>query len=105
VAAAYELPTLSWGDIWTPPGVDPVKARTLASPVSHVSKEMQPLLILHSDNDQSVPIANALLMVEALRKADAPFQFQRYPKMGHMGINDEVIKQTRAFISKQSGQK
>jgi len=52
-----------------------------------------------------VPIDNALLMVDALRKAGAPFQFQRYPKLGHMGINDEVIKQSLAFIKKQSGLK
>jgi alpha-L-fucosidase 2 len=101
VAANYELTGLSWGDIWTPPGVDPIKARKLASPVNHVSKEIRPHLILHSDNDQSVPIENALQMVEALKKANAPFTFERYPKMGHMGINDEVIKQARAFIDKQ----
>jgi alpha-L-fucosidase 2 len=105
VAAAYELPTLSWGNIWTPPGEEPVKARKLASPVEHVSKQIRPLLILHSDNDQSVPIDNALLMVDALRKAGAPFQFQRYPTMGHMGINDEVIKQSLAFIKKQTEEK
>jgi acetyl esterase/lipase len=105
VAANYELTTLSWGDIWTPPGVDPIAARKLASPVNHVSKETKPLLILHSDNDSSVPIENALLMVEALRKANAPFAFERYPKMGHMGINEEVIKQSLAFIKKQSERK
>src|SRR5690242_14431336 len=54
---------------------------------------------------RSVPIANALLLVDALRKANAPFQFQRDPTMGHMGINDEVIKQARAFIKEQSEQK
>jgi acetyl esterase/lipase len=105
VAANYELTTLSWGDIWTPPGEEPTKARKLASPVNHVSKQTKPLLILHSDNDQSVPIENALLMVDALRKADSPHVFQRYPKMGHMGINEEVIKQSLDFIKKQSGQK
>jgi acetyl esterase/lipase len=102
VAANYELTSLSWGDIWTPAGGDPVAARKQASPVNHVSKDTKPLLILHSDNDQSVPIDNALLMVEALRKAHAPFTFERYPKMGHMGINEEVIKQALAFIKKQT---
>jgi predicted esterase len=38
-------------------------------------------------------------MVEALKKAGADFRFQRYPTMGHMGINDEVIQQARNFIS------
>ena len=102
VAANYELTNLSWGNIRTPKSGDPIEARKLASPVNHVKKEMVPLLILHSDNDRSVPIDNALLMVEALKKAEAPHEFVRYPTMGHMGINDEVIKQARAFIVKHS---
>ena len=101
VAGAYELTTLSWGDIWTPPGVDPIEARKLASPVNHVSKTIKPLLLLHSDNDKSVPIENALLMVNALKKVDANFEFHRYPAMGHMGITDEVIQRSLEFIKKQ----
>jgi acetyl esterase/lipase len=101
VAANYELTTLSWGDIWTPAGEDPIKARKLASPVNHVTKNTKPLLVLHSDNDQSVPIDNALLMVDALKKADATHVFHRYPKMGHMGINDEVIARSLEFIRGQ----
>jgi len=102
VAACYELPTLSWGNIWTPAGQDPDKARAQASPVNHVSKTMKPLLIIHSDNDKSVPIENALLMVEALKKAGADFKFHRYPDLGHMGIIDEVIEKSRAFITDKS---
>ena len=102
VAANYELTTLSWGKIWTPRGTDPIKARKLASPVNHVSKKIKPLLILHSDNDRSVPIANALMMVDALKKAGATHTFHRYPKMGHMGITPEVIKRSLEFIKQQS---
>lgn len=92
------MTALSWGNLWTPPGQDVKKARELASPVTHVSKKMTPLLALHSDNDQSVPINNALLMVEALKKAEALFDFCRYPAMGHMGINDEVVDRALEFI-------
>ncbi len=102
VAANYELTTLSWGDIWTPASGDPIEARKLASPVNHVREDMVPLLILHSDNDRSVPIDNALMMVEALKNAEAPHVFHRYPDMGHMGINDEVIQRAREFIEQQS---
>ncbi|MBC8353777.1 MAG: alpha/beta hydrolase fold domain-containing protein [Planctomycetes bacterium] len=101
VAANYELNTLSWGKIWTPAIGDPIEARTLASPVNHIKKDMKPLLILHSDNDRSVPIENALGMVEALKKAGAPHTFHRYPDMGHMGINEEVIERAREFIAEQ----
>ena len=102
VAANYELTTLSWGNIWTPSSGAAVEARKLASPVTHVSKESRPLLILHSDNDRSVPIDNALLMVDALKQAGAVHTFHRYPDMGHMGINDEVIRRAREFIARQS---
>lgn len=101
VAAPYELTTLSWGNLWTPTGQDVTKARQLASPVTHVSKTMRPLLVLHSDNDTSVPIDNALLMIDALKKAEAPHVFLRYPRMGHMGINEEVIARSLEFIKKQ----
>jgi alpha-L-fucosidase 2 len=101
VAANYELNTLSWGNIWTPPGEDPVKARTLASPVNHVRKDMKPLLIIHADDDRSVPIDNALGMVKALEDTGAKHVFRRYPDKGHMGITDEVIKQSLEFIKNQ----
>lgn len=102
VAAAYELPTLSWGNIWTPTGEDADKARALASPVNHVRNDMRPILVMHSDNDNSVPIANALLMVEALKKSGADFTFHRYPDKGHMGITDEVIDKALKFIKEKS---
>jgi acetyl esterase/lipase len=98
VAAAYDLPTLDWGDLWTPPDVSADAARAQASPARHVAKDSKPLLILHSDNDRSVPIGNALAMVAALRKAGSRHVFHRYPKMGHMGINQEVIDKSLAFI-------
>lgn len=99
VAAAYDLASLDWGvQIWNPPGVDPAEARALASPNRHITKQSKPLLVMHSDNDKSVPIANALMMVEALQKAGARHTFHRYPEMGHMGINQEVIDKSRAFI-------
>ena len=102
VAANYELNTLSWGNIWTPAKGDPIAARKLASPVTHVTKKSKPLLVLHSDNDRSVPIENALLMIKTLKKADAPHTFYRYPTAGHMGITDEVIARSLEFIKEQS---
>ena len=101
VAGSYELTTLSWGDIWTPKDGDLIEARNLASPVNHVRKKIKPLLILHSDNNRSVPIENALGMVKALKEFGARHTFHRYPDMGHMGINDEVIKRALEFIREQ----
>lgn len=102
VAANYELTSLSWGTIWKPVSGDPNAARRLASPVNHVSRTTKPLLILHSDNDRSVPIDNALLMVDALQKAGADHTFHRYPDKGHMGITQEVIDRSLEFIELKS---
>jgi len=102
VAAAYDLTTLDWGALWTPPDVDAQAARSQASPAKHVNKTMKPLLILHSDNDRSVPIANALAMVDVLDQSGARYTFHRYPTMGHMGINQEVIEKSLAFIKENS---
>ena len=67
-----------------------------------MTKNSKPLLILHSDNDHSVPIDNALAMVDVLQKAGARHTFHRYPDMGHMGINQEVIDKSLAFIKEVS---
>jgi acetyl esterase/lipase len=105
VAAAYDLTTLDWGTLWTPPNVALDVARADASPTRHVTKSMKPLLIMHSDNDRSVPIANALEMVDVLKQAGAPYVFHRYPTMGHMGINQEVIDKSLAFIKEVSAKR
>ncbi len=56
------------------------------------------MLILHSDNDGSVPIKQARDMAAALEKAKAPHKFVEYEKKGHMRVTDDVIKETRAFV-------
>jgi acetyl esterase/lipase len=56
VAGPYELNTLSWGNLWTPVSGVAEDARTLASPITHVSAATRPTLIIHSDDDKSVPI-------------------------------------------------
>ncbi len=105
VAACYELPTLSWGNIWTPTGKDPIEARKAASPVYHISKDMKPLMIIHSDNDRSVPIANAMLMVDALNKAGVKHVFHHSKDLGHMGIIPQVIEWSQEFIKQQTEKK
>ena len=47
VAAPYDLPTLDWGKLWEPPGVAPADALKLASPITHLTKQSKPLLVLH----------------------------------------------------------
>jgi dipeptidyl aminopeptidase/acylaminoacyl peptidase len=80
-------------------------ARRLASPIRHVSDKTTPILILHSDNDGSVPVQQALEMAEALERAKARHRLSVYPKKGHMRVTDDVIRETRAFIEEISTKK
>lgn len=105
VAGPYEVNTLSWGNLWTPPSGEVEAARKLASPLSHVGPTTKPILVIHSDDDRSVPIQQAVDFVKALETAKVPHHFVHYKDRGHMGITDEVIQEARAFIAKLEGKK
>lgn len=98
VAAPYELPTLDWGQYWTPLTGDADEARKLASPIFHIKADMRPLLVIHSDDDRSVPIKQAVDMAAALAKAGAKHRFVHYTDKGHMGITPDIIEQSLTFI-------
>jgi acetyl esterase/lipase len=99
VAGAYDLNTLSWGNLWTPVAGNVEEARRLASPMTHVSATTKPTLIIHSDDDKSVPVQQASEMVEKLKAAGVHHRYVHYTDRGHMGITDEVVKEARAFIA------
>ena len=99
VAGAYDLNTLSWGNLWTPTSGNVEDARREASPMMHVSAATKPMLVIHSDDDRSVPVQQAVDFVEKLKAAGVTHHFVRYTDRGHMGIIDEVVKEARAFIA------
>jgi len=98
VAGAYELNTLSWGNLWTPVTGNVEDARRVASPMTHVSSTTKPTLVIHSDDDKSVPVQQAIDYVDKLKAAGTTHRFVHYTDKGHMGITDDVIKEARAFI-------
>lgn len=102
-SGAYDLCRLDWGSGWLPTGEAWDAARRYGSPITHVSSASLPMLILHSDDDRSVPIAQATAMVEALKAAGAPHEFLHYTDRGHMLITDEVVAEARRYIEKISG--
>jgi hypothetical protein len=57
------------------------------------------MLIVHSDDDQSVPVQQALDMAAALSKRGVPHKFVRYKDRGHMRLTDEVVNEMLAFIA------
>ena len=98
LSGPYDLETLSWGNLWKPAAGDPLEARRLASPIRHITAKSKPILILHSDNDHSVPVQQAVDMAAALEKAQATHRLSLYKNQGHMRVTDDVIKETRAFM-------
>jgi len=62
-----------------------------ASPITHVSRDDPPTLILHGTIDQVVPIRQADLLAEKLEKAGVPFVYDRLEGWPHaMDIAREV---------------
>jgi acetyl esterase/lipase len=59
------------------------KLATLASPLSHLTKEAAPFLISHGDKDDSVPIAQSELLAEGLKKAGVKVTFHTVKGGGH----------------------
>ena len=73
-------------------------ARRQASPLFHLSATTKPILVIHSDDDQSVPIQQAVDFVKALETANVQHRFVHYTDRGHMGLTAEVLAEARKFI-------
>jgi len=110
-SGAYDLNTLSWGNLWTPlagdqstgfatlTGAALEQARHLASPLHNVSAQTKPILLLHSDDDRSVPIQQAVDMDKALTAAHVFHKFIHYTDRGHIGFTDEAMREAHSFIA------
>lgn len=56
-----------------------------ANPITYVSKEDPPFLIVHGDNDPLVPIHQSEILFEAWQHASVPVHFHRIKGGGHGG--------------------
>jgi acetyl esterase/lipase len=59
------------------------KAYKNASPLSHISKDSAPFLLLHGDADQLVAFKNSEVMAEELKQAGVDVKLLRIPGGGH----------------------
>ena len=98
-SGVYDLVKLDWGSGWMPPGEDWKQARAYASPIRHVSSGSKPMLILHSDDDPSAPIQQALDMAHALHASGSHYVFKHYQDRGHITITNEVIEESKKFMN------
>jgi len=59
-----------------------------------------PVLILHGEKDENVPVSQALLLRDRLRALGKEFEIRLYPGRAH-GIGSEVATETLAFFKKK----
>ncbi len=81
------------------------KARR-ASPVTYVSKDSAPFLILHGDRDDTVPLQQSELLARALKKAGVEVHLEIIKGNGHGGpgfVDAERRKLTEDFFAKHLG--
>ncbi len=74
----------------------------LASPVVHITKECPPFLIMHGDQDRSVPLPQSKMLAEALKKASVPVTFVILEGAGHGGpefYKEENRKRVEEFFT------
>jgi acetyl esterase/lipase len=73
----------------------------LASPVAHISKNAPPFLIVHGDKDNLVPLEQAQILHEALKKAGVPVTLHIAQGQGHGLGGPEVNRVVQEFFDKQ----
>jgi acetyl esterase/lipase len=80
----------------------------LASPVTHVTKDDPPTLILHGSIDSTVPIHQAELLVEKLKSAGVVYEYDRVEGWPHTmdlddGVNRHCVAKMLEFLDKNMG--
>ena len=80
----------------------------LISPVTHVSKDSAPILLMHGTKDGTVPMAQSELLLEKYQKAGAPAELIKVDGAPHAFWNgewfDDTMKRSVEFFRKQLGQ-
>ena len=71
-----------------------------ASPITYVSKDDPPFLIVHGTEDRTVPLEQAQMLYDALKKAGADATFIKIEGGGHGIGGPEVIERVNAFLEK-----
>ena len=72
-----------------------------ANPITYVSKDDPPMLIIHGDQDKLVPYHQSVLLKEALEAVGAPVTLYKVEGGGHGGFKDPKVPElTKAFLEK-----
>ena len=72
-----------------------------ANPVTYVSEDDSPFLIIHGDQDKLVPYQQSVLLKDALEKTGVPVTFYKVEGGGHGWFRDPKVPElTKAFLEK-----
>ena len=72
-----------------------------ANPITYVSEDDSPFLIIHGDQDKLVPYQQSVLLKDALEKAGVPITFYKVEGGGHGWFRDPKVPElTKAFLEK-----
>ena len=70
-----------------------------ANPITYVSTDDPPFLIIHGDRDKLVPYHQSVLLKDALKAASVPFTFYRVVGGGHGWFKDPKVPElTKTFL-------
>jgi alpha-L-fucosidase 2 len=69
-----------------------------ASPIGHVRADLPPLLIIHGDEDETVPVEISVGFHEALQAAGAPSTLSIYTGTGHSDYVFAALTEDRARV-------
>lgn len=77
-----------------------------ANPITYVTSDIPPILIVHGNQDPLVPHGQSLLLLEALKKVGADVSFYTVEGGGHGHFTDpQVPELTEAFFAKHLANK
>ena len=72
-----------------------------ANPITYVSEDDPPFLIIHGDQDKLVPYHQSVLLKDALEKAGVPVTFYKVAGGGHGWFRDPKVPElTKAFLER-----
>ncbi len=72
-----------------------------ANPITFISGDEPPFLIMHGDRDSLVPVSQSELLANALKKAGTQVEFKILPGKGHETFSDaESLRQVEKFFDR-----
>ena len=71
-----------------------------ASPITYISKDDPPFLIIHGDQDETVPVSQSRLFAAALKKAGVPVTLDIAAGRGHGTGGPRFEPEIKAFFDK-----